>query len=48
MGLGEGDFGTLHERTLGDIWAGDDYRALTATYHDKALCKGCNMRRSEA
>ncbi|MFO0649341.1 MAG: glycosyltransferase [Polyangiales bacterium] len=43
-----GDFGTVHDRSLGDIWADDEYRALTETYYERPLCKGCNMRRREA
>ena len=40
-----GEFGNLHERKLMDIWRGDAYRTLAATYRDRALCLGCNMRR---
>ena len=40
-----GEFGNLHERNLMDIWRSDAYRTLTATYHNRTLCLGCNMRR---
>ena len=40
-----GEFGNLDERNLMDIWRGDAYRTLAATYHNRALCLGCNMRR---
>lgn len=40
-----GDFGSLHERGLMDIWNSDAYRRLLQTYATRALCLGCNMRR---
>ena len=40
-----GEFGSLHDRGLMDIWRGDAYRTLVATYRNRALCLGCNMRR---
>ena len=40
-----GDFGTLHERTLLEIWHSEPYRALVDGYLDHALCRRCNMRR---
>jgi MoaA/NifB/PqqE/SkfB family radical SAM enzyme len=40
-----GDFGSLHERELMEIWEGAEYRDLTATYQERPLCRGCNMRR---
>jgi glycosyltransferase involved in cell wall biosynthesis/MoaA/NifB/PqqE/SkfB family radical SAM enzyme len=44
-----GDFGNLHERSLIDVWASDEYRFLQASYRSRGLCLGCNMRRpSEA
>ena len=39
-----GDFGDLHERGLLHIWHGDAYRQLVASYRNRALCLGCNMR----
>ncbi len=40
-----GEFGNLHDRTLMEIWRGDAYRTLAATYRHRTLCLGCNMRR---
>lgn len=40
-----GDFGTLHERSLAEIWASADYRALVRDYRNHPLCRRCNMRR---
>jgi glycosyltransferase involved in cell wall biosynthesis/MoaA/NifB/PqqE/SkfB family radical SAM enzyme len=40
-----GDFGNLHERSLAEIWNGEDYRRLLQTYPSRALCLGCNMRK---
>ncbi len=40
-----GEFGTLHEKGLYEIWEGQAYRQLLATYKDNPLCRGCNMRR---
>ena len=40
-----GDFGSLHERGLMEIWNGERYRTLVDTYRNRALCLGCNMRR---
>ena len=40
-----GEFGNLHEQGLMDIWRGDAYRTLVATYPTRALCLGCNMRK---
>ena len=41
-----GEFGNLHEQGMMDIWRGDAYRALVTTYRTRALCLGCNMRKS--
>ena len=43
-----GTFGNLHEQGLMDIWNGERYRTLTATYRTRALCLGCNMRKPVA
>ena len=43
-----GDFGSLHEQTLSDVWGGPLYRDLVRTYRTRALCLGCNMRRPAA
>lgn len=40
-----GDFGNLNEHGIMDIWNGEPYRTLVATYRNRALCIGCNMRR---
>jgi glycosyltransferase involved in cell wall biosynthesis/MoaA/NifB/PqqE/SkfB family radical SAM enzyme len=40
-----GDFGSLHDQSLTDIWNGARYRHLVATYLTRTLCLGCNMRR---
>jgi hypothetical protein len=40
-----GEFGNLHELGLMEIWRGDPYRELVATYRNRALCLGCNMRK---
>ena len=40
-----GEFGSLHDRGLMEIWRGDAYRTLVATYRNRALCLGCNMRK---
>lgn len=42
---GLGEFGSLHERGLMEIWRGSDYRRLLATYRNRSLCLGCNMRK---
>ncbi len=41
-----GDFGSLHDRTLGDIWEGAKYRALVDDYRQRAQCRRCPMRRA--
>jgi glycosyltransferase involved in cell wall biosynthesis/MoaA/NifB/PqqE/SkfB family radical SAM enzyme len=40
-----GEFGNLGERGLMDIWNGEAYRELVATYRNRSLCLGCNMRK---
>lgn len=40
-----GEFGSLHERGLMEIWNGAEYRQLVATYRNRALCLSCNMRK---
>ncbi len=42
-----GDFGTVAERSIGEIWESESYRRLQATYPEHELCRGCNMRRPE-
>jgi hypothetical protein len=40
-----GDFGSLHEHDLMEIWNGEAYQRLAKTYRSRALCLGCNMRK---
>lgn len=40
-----GEFGSLHDRDLMDIWHGESYRHLLATYRNRTLCLGCTMRK---
>ena len=40
-----GEFGSLHEQGLIEVWSGDAYRELQTTYRNRTLCVGCNMRR---
>lgn len=40
-----GELGNLHDQTFMQIWNGEAYRQLTATYQNRRLCLGCNMRR---
>ena len=40
-----GEFGNLNLVGLGDVWDGEDYRTLLASYSSRSLCRGCNMRR---
>lgn len=40
-----GRFGALTETTIGEIWAGPAYGALTRGYADRTECRGCPFRR---
>lgn len=40
-----GEFGELHDTPLLDIWQGDAYRFLIASYRNRSLCTSCNMRK---
>ncbi len=40
-----GEFGSLEERTLGDIWASRALRQLRKRWLDHPACRECNMRR---
>ncbi|RME28503.1 MAG: glycosyltransferase [Deltaproteobacteria bacterium] len=40
-----GDFGNLHDQGLMEVWHGERYRRLLATYRNRTLCLGCNMRK---
>ncbi len=43
---GLGDFGSLAEVALGEIWEGARYRELVAGYAERAECRRCPMRRA--
>ncbi len=43
-----GDFGTVHQRCLMEIWSSPAYRALLRGYRDHPLCRSCPMRRRSA
>jgi MoaA/NifB/PqqE/SkfB family radical SAM enzyme len=40
-----GDFGSLDDRTFGDFWASDAYRALVDGYEQHPVCRECPFRR---
>ena len=40
-----GEFGDLRSRGFMDVWRGPAYRELVATWRNRPLCLGCNMRR---
>lgn len=40
-----GDFGTLEERSLTDIWNTPQYQLLQKNYRQHDVCKSCNMRK---
>jgi MoaA/NifB/PqqE/SkfB family radical SAM enzyme len=40
-----GDFGGAAERTLGEIWAGERFRAFVAGYEAHPVCRKCPFRR---
>lgn len=40
-----GDFGSLYEKSLSDIWFSNQYSNLAENYKSYDLCTGCNMRR---
>ena len=40
-----GDFGSLHDRTMASIWAGEEYRSLVRGYEARAGCRRCPLRR---
>ncbi|MCY1008418.1 SPASM domain-containing protein [Nannocystis pusilla] len=40
-----GEFGSLHQHGLMDIWRGEPYDHLVKTYRNRGLCLGCNMRK---
>ena len=40
-----GDFGSLHDNGIMEIWDSEKYRGLVASYRTRELCQGCNMRK---
>lgn len=40
-----GEFGNLHEQGFMELWNSEAYRELVATYRNRSLCLGCNMRK---
>lgn len=41
-----GDFGSLADKTLDQIWNSIEYKALCKNYMQQDVCKGCNMRKA--
>jgi len=42
-----GDFGTLNEKPMMEIWNGPQYQTLHDTYREHRLCQTCNMRKPQ-
>jgi MoaA/NifB/PqqE/SkfB family radical SAM enzyme len=40
-----GYFGSVRDKKLMEIWNGEAYKTLKNTYHQRELCKKCNMRK---
>jgi MoaA/NifB/PqqE/SkfB family radical SAM enzyme len=40
-----GDLGSAAERTLGEIWSGEPFRAFVARWEEHPVCRGCPLRR---
>ncbi len=40
-----GEFGDLNTESIQEVWHGDRYQELTASYRNRELCLGCNMRK---
>jgi len=40
-----GEFGDLTAQSFMEIWNGEAYRELVATYRNRTLCLSCNMRK---
>jgi MoaA/NifB/PqqE/SkfB family radical SAM enzyme len=40
-----GDFGSVANKTLQDIWQSEPYQKLNKNYMDYDICKNCNMRK---
>lgn len=43
--LALGDFGNINDTSLKDIWNGQQYQELVASYHNHELCSTCNMKK---
>ena len=41
-----GDFGSLANKTLDEIWNSSEYQTLCKDYMQHEVCKGCNMRKA--
>ncbi|MDP8229035.1 MAG: glycosyltransferase, partial [Candidatus Electryoneaceae bacterium] len=41
-----GQFGNVRETSIREIWSGEDYQKLRATYLNYDLCRSCNMRQN--
>ena len=41
-----GDFGSLANKTLAEIWHSPEYQALCKNYMHHQVCQGCNMRKA--
>ena len=39
-----GEFGDLNNESIQEVWHGAKYQELTASYRNRELCLGCNMR----
>ncbi len=40
-----GDFGNLHDKSIGEIWESKEYHNLQQHYLKNEVCKRCNMRK---
>jgi glycosyltransferase involved in cell wall biosynthesis/MoaA/NifB/PqqE/SkfB family radical SAM enzyme len=40
-----GEFGNLNEKSLMELWNGNDYRQFVSTYQNCSVCRSCNMRK---
>ena len=40
-----GNFGSLYEKSIEEIWSGEEYQNLKKNYFNHAVCKRCNMRK---
>ena len=42
-----GEFGSLYDASIDNIWNGPDYQELRKNYLKHSVCKGCNMRKKQ-